>query len=142
MGIDDLYSRVVRRHSRRPRNKRQCPECTIRAHDDNPMCGDEIEVALELRDGTILQATFQGQGCAISQASASMMTEAVRGLTIEHALALEEAVRELLRGMPPHEDLGDLMALAATARYPGRARCAALPWLALKRALGPAMGTR
>jgi nitrogen fixation NifU-like protein len=139
MSIDQLYPRLIRKHARQPRNKRPCPECTLRARDDNPMCGDEVEVALELRDGTIRQATFQGQGCAISQASASMMTEAVTGLSLGAALALEETLRALLRGMPSHEDLGDLMALAATAQYPGRMRCAALPWLALKRALGRAI---
>jgi nitrogen fixation NifU-like protein len=104
------------------------------------LCGDEIEVALELRNGVIVQATFQSQGCAICRASASMMTEALRGVSVDAALALERAARDLLRGVPSSVELEDLQALSVVRHYPGRARCAALPWLALKRALGPGAG--
>ena len=135
MSVDELYQKVIRKHHRRPRNKVPCPECVVRTHQDNPMCGDDIELALALSEGTILRATFQGQGCMISQASASMMTEAVRGLSFAAAFELIEIVGELVHGRPPSEDLGDLMALWAVVRYPTRARCALLSWFALKDAL-------
>ena len=142
MSVDDLYQKVIRKHHRRPRNKVPCPECGLRAHQDNPMCGDDIELALALTEGTILRATFQGQGCMISQASASMMTEAVRLLSIAAAFELIETVSELVHGRLPSEDLGDLLALWGVVRFPTRVKCALLAWFALKEALIRATGAK
>jgi nitrogen fixation protein NifU and related proteins len=135
VSVDDLYEKVIRKHHRRPRNKVPCPECDLRVSQDNPLCGDEIELALRFDQGTIARVTFQGQGCMISQASASMMSEAVHGLSIAAAFELIETVHELVHGKPPSVDLGEVMALAGVVRFPTRVKCALLPWFALKDAL-------
>jgi nitrogen fixation protein NifU and related proteins len=142
MSVDDLYQEIILDHYRAPRNKGDCPACTVRVRHDNPLCGDEIELALELHGGRIRRVAFSGRGCAISQASASMMTEAVRDLAPEQALELGETVRRMMHGAPPATDLGDLQALEGVAQFPVRVKCALLPWMALRDALGRADGAQ
>ena len=133
--IDELYQDLILDHHRHPRNKRPCSGCQHQAHGENPLCGDSINVGLTVDGERIASASFEGQGCAISQASASMMTEAIAGMTVDDALALGESLRAMMRGEPPGRDLGDLQALEGIARFPVRIKCALLAWTTLVRAL-------
>jgi nitrogen fixation NifU-like protein len=143
MSVDELYQEIILDHYRSPRNKRAAPGRGTTVHHDNPVCGDEIDLHVQVEDGRLRLVSFQGQGCAISQASASMMTEAVEGKTAEEALALAEAMRELMHGHPPAAvDLGDLAALEGVSRFPVRVKCALLPWAALRDALAQSRARR
>jgi nitrogen fixation protein NifU and related proteins len=136
MSVDDLYQEIILDHYRSPRSKRACDHGAVtQVHHDNPLCGDELDLFVQIEDGRIRQATFQGQGCAISQASASMMTEAVCGKTVAEALSLGETMREMMHGHPPSTELGDLDALEGVAKFPVRVKCALLAWVALRDAL-------
>jgi nitrogen fixation protein NifU and related proteins len=135
MSVDDLYQEIILDHYRSPRNKRACDGNATRVHHDNPLCGDELDLYVQVEDGRIRQATFQGQGCAISQASASMMTEAVEGKTVAEALSLGETMREMMHGHPAATEVGDLVALEGVAKFPVRVKCALLAWVALRDAL-------
>jgi nitrogen fixation protein NifU and related proteins len=140
MSVDELYQEIILDHYRNPRNKGVCTGCTRRVHHDNPVCGDEIDLGVELETGCIKHVSFAGHGCAISQASASMLTEAVRGLPVERALALTETVRQTMHGAPPADELGDLAALGGVSQFPLRIKCALLAWSALADALSSAEG--
>ena len=137
--IDELYQEVLLDHYRSPRNWGRCSSCGRSAHQDNPLCGDAITLALDVAADVISRVRFEGQGCAICLASASMMSEAVKGATVDRALGLSEAVRQMVHGNEPAgdlaEDLGDLMALSGVVRFPVRIKCALLPWNALLEAL-------
>ncbi len=135
--LDELYQDLILDHHRRPRNKRPCPACSCRAEGANALCGDSLVVGVSLDGERIASVSFEGQGCAISQASASMMTEAVQGLSVADALALGGELRALLRGEAPARDLGDLQSLEGIARFPVRIKCALLPWTTLEHALAP-----
>jgi len=139
MQLDELYQEIILDHHRNPRNKGRCPGCGRTAQHDNPLCGDEITLGVEVEQGCIKAIAHDGHGCAISQASASMMTEAVMERSVEQALLLGEAVRQMMHGEAPtaaqEESLGDLMALAGVAKFPVRIKCALLPWMALEEAL-------
>jgi len=102
---------------------------------DNPLCGDELHLSVDVQDGELADVAFDGKGCSISQASASMMTEAVQGRSVKDALGLTETIRQMMHGESPNEDLGDLMALEGVAKFPVRVKCALLAWMALKDAL-------
>src|SRR5688572_1476383 len=138
MSVDDLYREIILDHYRSPRNKRRGVEGSIAVKHDNPLCGDELHLAIDLRDGRLADVAFDGKGCSISQASASMMTEAVQGQSVDDALALSETVRLMMHGEHPTGDLGDLMALEGVAKFPVRVKCALLAWMALRDALGQA----
>jgi len=131
-----IYQSVIMDHHRAPRNRGElpCPPA-IRADGDNPLCGDRLTLFLALDGERIAEARFAGQGCAISQASASMLTEAVGHLSLAEARALADALRALIAGGEPAASLGDLMALAPVAGYPARHRCATLAWETLDAAL-------
>jgi len=137
MSFDELYQEIILDHYRSPRNR--CADAQsgkICVKHENPLCGDELSLSLELSgDGTIEKICFSGQGCAISQASASMMTGAVKGLTTRSAGELIETVRLMMHGEPPAGDLGDIEALEGVADFPVRIKCALLAWMALKDAL-------
>ena len=134
--LDDLYQEVVMDHNRRPRNYR-LPECTNRqAEGFNPLCGDQITVYLSVEDNKIADIGFQAIGCAISKASASMMTECAKGLSLEEA----EKVFAEFRSMITQEDfdpdvLGDAELLQGVSRFPARIKCATLAWHAFNSAL-------
>ena len=135
MSVDDLYREIILDHYRAPRNKRRGAEGAIAVKHDNPLCGDELHLAVDLQGGELADIAFDGKGCSISQASASMMTEAVQGKSVKDALELAETVRLMMHGESPNEDLGDLMALEGVAKFPVRVKCALLAWMALKDAL-------
>jgi nitrogen fixation NifU-like protein len=135
--LADLYQEIILDHNKRPRNYRAMPECTCHAQGNNPLCGDEVEVFVRLEDDKLADVAFQGQGCAISRASASMMTGKTKGQSGADARELAGKVREMLLGAeaePPRE-LGDLAALSGVRKFPARIKCAMLPWHTLESAL-------
>jgi len=124
-------------HGRRPRNFRILPDATHQLEGYNPLCGDRVTVYLKLADGRVTDVSFQGSGCAISTASASLMTEALKGKTQDEVEKLFEAFHAMVTGRPVPEGvtLGKLAALAGVAAYPVRVKCATLPWHTMKGAL-------
>jgi nitrogen fixation protein NifU and related proteins len=137
MSLEELYKEVILDHYKAPRNKRGLDTPSCAAKGNNPLCGDEVTVALRLEDGVVAEAAFEGQGCSISQASASMMTEAVVGKTADEAQALAKEFRAMMAGeADPDEDrVGDLVALKGVVKYPVRVKCAVLAWDTLQEAL-------
>ncbi len=147
MALDDIYKEVILDHYKNPRNKRDLPGAELQCHANNPLCGDEITVFAHVDDGSVAEVTFQGAGCSISQSSASMMTEAVTGTTVDAANALAGAFRGMMAGDvdPDEESFGDLIALKGVVQYPIRIKCAVLAWDVLQDALegaGSATGAR
>ena len=134
---DDLYQELIMDHNRHPRNFREMPEATHHADGHNPLCGDTIEVFLKIEDDLIVDITFSGSGCAISQASASLMTEALKGQPIERARELFGGVHELLTNENDHgEGLPEkIMALSGVKTFPMRVKCATLSWHTMLAAL-------
>jgi nitrogen fixation NifU-like protein len=137
MELDDLYRDVILDHNRQPRNFGPLDPADASIEGFNPMCGDRLTLRLRMSDGTISEIRFEGQGCAISTASASMMTEAVKGKTREEALRLFDRVHDLLTDddAPAGEELGKLAALSGVREYPARVKCASLCWHTLASAL-------
>ena len=136
MELTDLYRDVILDHNRRPRNFGPLEQANALAEGFNPLCGDRLTVRLNLADDRIENIRFEGQGCAISTASASLMTEAVKGKTREEALALFDRVHRLLTDdAADAEDLGKLAALSGVREYPARVKCASLCWHTLASAL-------
>jgi nitrogen fixation NifU-like protein len=136
--LSALYQEVILDHYRRPRNKGSLAAPTGSASLRNPLCGDEVDVQVELRDGTVADVKFGGRGCSISQASASMMTELVKGRTPEEVRALGERFAEMIRGdtgAAADKALGQARALAGVSRFPTRVRCALIAWEAMARAV-------
>ncbi len=136
--LRDLYQEVVFDHNRNPRNFRKMEDADRTVEGHNPLCGDRITLYLKLDDGRIADVSFQGQGCAISTASASLMTEIVKGKTIEEAEHLFEAFHQIVTGRDDDlklEELGKLAVLAGVRQYPSRIKCATLPWHSLEAAL-------
>jgi nitrogen fixation NifU-like protein len=141
--LRDLYQQVILDHSRNPRNHGEIPPPCLHAHGDNPSCGDEIDVWLRLSaDGqNIEDLKFTGQGCAISQASASMMTQKIKGKSKTQAAAMREDFRRVVMGdgAPSDEDaLGELILLEGVQKFPQRVKCAMLAWRAVEQALDSA----
>ncbi len=137
--LRDLYQQTIIDHTRRPRNFRPMPDADHHARGHNPLCGDRLELYLKLSGDRITEATFTGAGCAISTASASMMTEAVKGRTIAEAQLLFEKFRILLT-TPIHENvsldgLDKLEVFGGVREYPVRVKCATLAWHTLEAAL-------
>lgn len=137
--LDDLYQEIILDHNRRPRNYGVLKDATHRAEGHNPLCGDEVTVFVHLEGDVIREIGFDGQGCAISRASASLMTTKLKGKTLEQARALTREVHALLTGpdldAAPPEDLGDLAALAGVRKFAVRVKCAMLAWRTLEAAL-------
>jgi nitrogen fixation NifU-like protein len=136
MELTDLYRDVILDHNRKPRNFGPLEQANALAEGFNPLCGDRLTVRLNLADDRIENIRFEGQGCAISTASASLMTEAVKGKTRGEALALFDRVHRLLTDdAAGAEDLGKLAALSGVREYPARVKCASLCWHTLASAL-------
>ena len=137
--LEALYQELILDHYRRPRNKGRVESPDAEGGARNPLCGDELTVTLAVDDeGRVTEARFTGAGCSISQASASMMTELVRGHSLEGVAALRRRFAQLLAGDPAaaaDHALGDARALAGVARFPTRHKCAAMGWEALGEAL-------
>jgi nitrogen fixation NifU-like protein len=143
VALDDIYKEVILDHYKDPRNKREMPEAERSCSRNNPLCGDEITVFVHEQGGKIADVSFTGQGCSISQSSASMMTEAVVGRSLEEAEALIREFRGMMAGEvdPTEDELGDLVALKGVVKYPIRIKCAVLAWDVLQEALGGGEGT-
>lgn len=140
-----LYQDLILTHHESPRGRGPLDGATHEARQENPLCGDRVTLRLRVDGGTtrVAQVGFEGDGCALSIASASLLCERLAGLTLDEARALLDEVRRLLARGPEHESvdrarLGDLVALEGTRQFPARIRCALLPWEALGRALPPA----
>lgn len=137
--LTDLYQEVILDHNRRPRNFGQLIDPDGQAHGHNPLCGDRLTVYLRLADGRIADIRFEGSGCAISKASASLMTEAVMGRSVDQALHLFERFQSLVTTSPDGvidtRGLGKLETLAGVREFPMRVKCATLGWHTLKAAL-------
>jgi nitrogen fixation protein NifU and related proteins len=133
-----LYQDLILDHNRAPRNYREIVNANRKAEGHNPLCGDRLTVWLQMKDDLIEDAAFQGSGCAISRASASLMTVAVKGKRKVEAEDLFEQFRRLVTGTLPSDQapsLGKLAAFAGVAEYPVRVKCAGLPWHTLRAAL-------
>jgi nitrogen fixation protein NifU and related proteins len=131
--LQDLYKEIVLDHYRRPRHRHELEDAEIEEHLNNPLCGDEVTVYANLRNEG-LEVGFTGRGCAISQASASMLAERLAGKSRGEAEEEISAFLQMMRA-EPNEDLGDLVALKGVVQTPNRIRCATLAWDALKRGM-------
>ncbi len=144
MSLDDLYREVILDHYSHPRNKGVANPADVIREGANPLCGDEIRVSLRLRNGIVEDVQFDGKGCSISQASASMMTERVRGKTLAEAARLIGVFKGMMHGehtdAGAEDDLGDLEALQGVRRFPVRVKCATLSWITLEMALADLAG--
>ncbi len=145
MDATDLYQEVILDHTKSPRNFKRLEDADRDARGDNPLCGDTLSVYLSLVDGRIEEIGFEADGCAISKASGSVMTEAVEGKTVEEARELVDAFRELVRGERDPElelaELGDLAVFEGVKQFPTRVKCATLSWHTLLAALEGQDGT-
>jgi nitrogen fixation protein NifU and related proteins len=135
--LSDLYQEVILDHNRRPRNFHALDDASHSAEGYNPLCGDRLTLYLKLADGTIEDVAFVGAGCAISKASASMMTDALKGRTIAEANALFDRFHRMVTTPPDQavEDMGKLSSLAGVREFPVRVKCASLAWHTLKAAM-------
>jgi nitrogen fixation NifU-like protein len=139
--VRDLYQELILEHARTPRNFGPLPEANRTAEGVNPLCGDKVIVDLAIDGDVVREARFHGTGCAISMASASTMTEAVKGRPVADALALFDAFHALVTGQAEAKsELGKLAAFGGVAAYPMRVKCATLPWHTLAAALRRTLG--
>lgn len=136
MQLDELYRRVIMDHYKNPRNRGTMDEDSVTVNLNNPTCGDRIQLQLRVEDGVVKQAKYTGEGCSISMSSASMMTDAIRGKTLEEALGLAEKFSALMQGQPVEfEEYEDLEALSGVSKFPARIKCATLAWNALRKGI-------
>ena len=135
--LDDLYRDLILDHYRHPRNRGSLENATAKVDGYNPLCGDEVQVELLLDDDTIEDVAFKGHGCSISQASSSMMTDAVKGRSKAEAQALVAAFKRMMTDpeLELPEELGDLEAFQGVAKFPVRVKCATLAWNVLEQGL-------
>lgn len=136
--LEELYQEVILDHSRRPRNFGEMSDASVRVHGDNPSCGDEIHLAVKFGTGDRLEGIkFTGHGCAISQASASLMTMKLKGKSRDEAVSLLQTFQDLILGESGEStpNLGDLRLLSGVRKFPQRVKCAMLSWRALEQAL-------
>jgi len=137
--LGDLYQEVILDHNKRPRNFHEVPGANRRAEGHNPLCGDRLTVTLDVEDGVIREVGFLGSGCAISKASASMMTDSVKGKSVEEAERIFEAFHAMVTGKQENgfdpEDLGKLAVFEGVREFPVRVKCASLAWHTLRAAL-------
>ena len=138
--LQDFYKEVVLDHYQRPRNRGSLEGADIEEHFNNPLCGDEVTVYANLRDGKVAEVAFTGRGCSISQASASMLAERLQGKSRENARTEIEAFLEMMR-TEANEELGELAALKGIIQTPNRIRCATLAWDAFRQGLKGEQGT-
>ena len=136
LSLDELYKEVILDHYRSPRNKGRLDPHDVALERNNPLCGDEIELFLRFDGDTVEGIKFEGKGCSISQASASMMTEKVSGLSAAEAARVAESIRRMLAGEEGDAGaLGDLVSLKGVVKYPVRIKCALLGWNTLSEGL-------
>ena len=146
MSLESLYQEIILDHYKRPKNKVLQDSYSVEVHHNNPSCGDEITLRVQVENQIIKQLSWDGVGCSISQASSSVMSELTQGISIEKALELEVSFLELMQGKgqieADEEELEDAVAFSGVARYPARVKCALLSWMALKDALLRAGGSK
>ncbi len=135
MDLKELYRDVILDHNRSPRNFGRLDPADATAVGRNPLCGDKLDVTLRMDGDRLAEVRFEGQGCAISMASASLMSEAVKGRRREEIEQLYQQVHALMTGRPGSADLGKLAALGGVAEFPARVKCASLCWHTLNAAL-------
>jgi nitrogen fixation protein NifU and related proteins len=137
--LDELYQEVILDHNKTPRNFRPMPDANRKAEGYNPLCGDQVTVYVKFEDGIIKDISFQGSGCAISKASASMMTSELKGKTAAQAHELFENVHDMLTGesnpRQARSDVGKLAILSGVCKFPARVKCASLAWHTVNSAL-------
>ncbi|HLT98692.1 MAG TPA: SUF system NifU family Fe-S cluster assembly protein [Burkholderiaceae bacterium] len=133
--LRELYQEVIFDHNRRPRNFHSLDDATHRADGHNPLCGDQLTVYARVEGGVVQDVSFIGHGCAISTASASLMTEAVKGRPVEEVEALFQDMHAMLTESHPERDLGKLEVLSGVREFPARVKCATLAWHTLHNAI-------
>ena len=135
--LSDLYQEVILDHNKRPRNFHVIDSASHQAEGFNPLCGDRLHLYLKVEDDVVTEVGFQGSGCAISKASASIMTDSVKGRPVAEARALFTRFHTMVTTPPEQavEDMGKLSALAGVREFPVRVKCASLAWHTLKAAL-------
>lgn len=139
MGLESIYNELILEHSQSSHNKKHldCANCTLRGH--NPTCGDDITLELNINNGTVKEAAFTGSGCAISQASTSMMIDLINGKSVEEAKTLAHTFLAMIKKEIEDESdlmiLEDALALSNISNMPARVKCAVLPWHTLIKAL-------
>jgi nitrogen fixation NifU-like protein len=133
--LSDLYQQVILDHCKQPRNFREMPAATCSAHGHNPLCGDQLKLFLALEGDRIQDISFVGSGCCISKASASLLTEAIKGKTKADAQKMFEQVHEMVMTGQVKGDVGKLAVFAGVHKFPARVKCAILAWHAILAAL-------
>jgi nitrogen fixation protein NifU and related proteins len=145
LSLDDLYKEVILDHYQNPRNRGQLENPDVATRGHNPLCGDEVILGVTFAGDQIGDIAFSGRGCSISQASASMMTEGVKGHPVDEARALSAGFREMMTGSGATDGLGgneDMEALQGVKRFPVRVKCALLPWTALEEVIQTWQGAK
>lgn len=136
--LDNLYRQVIMDHYKNPRNKGVLDEGSLTVNMNNPTCGDRIQLTMKVEEGKVTDSKFEGEGCSISMSSASMMTQAIKGRSVEEALKLSKIFSDIMQGNEYDEDdldLGDIEALQGVAKFPARIKCATLAWKAMEKGL-------
>lgn len=136
--LDTLYRQVIMDHYKNPRNRGEIDGDTLTVNMNNPTCGDRIQLQMQVEDGIVKDAKFIGEGCSISLASASMMTQTIKGKKVEDAFQLAEIFSNMMLGKEYDDetyDLGDIEALQGVSKFPARIKCATLAWKAMEKGL-------
>ncbi|WLV23894.1 SUF system NifU family Fe-S cluster assembly protein [Aciduricibacillus chroicocephali] len=134
--LDTLYRQVIMDHYKTPRNKGALEDSSMTVDMNNPTCGDRIRIQLKIEDGVVKDAKFDGEGCSISLASASMMTQAIKGQKLDDALRMSQIFSDMMLGKELDAgglDLGDIEALQGVSKFPARIKCATLAWKAMEK---------
>jgi nitrogen fixation protein NifU and related proteins len=129
--LNDLYQQVILDHSKSPRNFHKLEAANRVAQGHNPLCGDHVTVYLQMDDGVVKDISFQGSGCAISKASASILTTSLKGKTRDEVKTLFDKMHEMVTTGAPQDDVGKLSVFAGVHKFPARVKCAILPWHAV-----------
>ncbi|ANF37994.1 iron-sulfur cluster assembly scaffold protein SufU [Bacillus velezensis] len=139
--LDTLYRQVIMDHYKNPRNKGVLDDSIV-VDMNNPTCGDRIRLTMKLDGNTVQEAKFEGEGCSISMASASMMTQAIKGKDIDTALSMSKIFSDMMQGKEYDDsiDLGDIEALQGVSKFPARIKCATLSWKALEKGVAGEKG--
>lgn len=136
MQLDDLYRRVIMDHYKNPRNRGKFDEDAVTIDLNNPTCGDRISLQLKVENGVVADAKYTGEGCSISMSSASMMTDAVKGKSLDEAISLANRFSSLMKGEDVEfEEYEDIEALSGVNKFPARIKCATLAWNALRKGI-------
>ncbi|MCW1927603.1 Fe-S cluster assembly sulfur transfer protein SufU [Bhargavaea beijingensis] len=138
INLDQLYRRVIMDHYKNPRNKGELSDGGLTIDMNNPTCGDRIHLTMQVEDGIVKDAKFDGEGCSISMASASMMTQAIKGKSVGDAVKMSKSFSDMMLGKDLDDslDLGDIEALSGVSQFPARIKCATLAWKAMEKGVG------